>query len=156
MKPCEHGAGYINEALRAWRRLHKRRPVESRLHKRSLAMCRLHVHACMHVISSTVVCGMLYWLVICLCGTTITYQCCHSFAIGTGAVSRLLALLLDLHWDFPDHFCFAHAIYLKWLPKRGQAYPNHPCGAAKRPHKGSLLSLVILRSIFYKLPVHLK
>ena len=42
------------------------------------------------------------------CGTTITYQCYHSFAIGTGAVSRLLALLFFSHWDFPDTLLLAH------------------------------------------------
>ena len=128
MKPCDSYAGYINEALRS--------PMQVTRFPQLYVACYLGLPRC-------------------LCGITITYQCYHSFAIGTGAVSRLLALLLDLHWDFPDHFCFAHAIYIKWLPERSQTYPNHPCGAAKRPHKGSLLSLVILRSIFYKLPVHL-
>ena len=83
MKPCESYAGYINEALR--------NPMQVT----QLCFPQLYV-AC------------YLGLTCCLCATTITYQCYHSFAIGTGAVSRLLALLLDLHWDFPDHFCFAH------------------------------------------------
>ena len=39
-------------------------------------------------------------------------------------------------------------IYTKWLPQRSQNYPNHPFGAAKRPQKGSLLSLASLRQPF--------
>ena len=39
-------------------------------------------------------------------------------------------------------------IYTKWLPQRSPNYPNHPFGAAKRPQKGSLLSLASLRQPF--------
>ena len=39
-------------------------------------------------------------------------------------------------------------IYTQWLPHRSPNYPNHPFGAAKGAHKGSLLSVAYLRQPF--------
>ena len=101
-------AGYTNEALRRARYTYE----ALREHFTQTQSCGEQVTLSV----STVVHGLPSWLdMFPLWNYKIIFmdQCYHSLAFGTGAISRLLALLLDSHWDIPASFVRTWPVRLK-------------------------------------------